>query len=98
MAGPCGASRRAGHVRGRVRGHDVRPIWCTGTLAPTRRTCCGWADATHIPSGEGFLYLAVVLDVFSRRIVGSAMPNRLYTELILRALDNGRRRLWQRDV
>jgi putative transposase len=31
------------------------------------------ADATYIPTGEGFLYLAVVLDVFSRRIVGWAM-------------------------
>jgi transposase InsO family protein len=28
------------------------------------------ADVTYIPTGEGFLYLAVVLDVFSRRIVG----------------------------
>jgi transposase InsO family protein len=45
------------------------------------------ADATYIPSGEGFLYLAVVLDVFSRRIVGWAMSNHLYTELMLRALD-----------
>ncbi|NUX58075.1 DDE-type integrase/transposase/recombinase [Paraburkholderia sp. JPY418] len=45
------------------------------------------ADATYIPTGEGFLYLAVVLDVFSRRIVGWAMSNHLYTELMLRALD-----------
>jgi transposase InsO family protein len=45
------------------------------------------ADATYIPTGEGFLYLAVVLDVFSRRIVGWAMSSHLYTELMLRALD-----------
>jgi transposase InsO family protein len=45
------------------------------------------ADATYIPTDEGFLYLAVVLDVFSRRIVGWAMSNHLYTELMLRALD-----------
>jgi putative transposase len=44
------------------------------------------ADATYIPTGEGFLYLAVVLDVFSRRIVGWAMSSHLYTELMLRAL------------
>ncbi|MFC7634100.1 DDE-type integrase/transposase/recombinase [Paraburkholderia humisilvae] len=44
------------------------------------------ADATCIPTGEGFLYLAVVLDVFSRRIAGWAMSNHLYTELMLRAL------------
>jgi len=45
------------------------------------------ADATYIPTTEGFLYLAVVLDVFSRRIVGWAMSSHLYTELMLRALD-----------
>lgn len=45
------------------------------------------ADATYVPTDEGFLYLAVVLDVFSRRIVGWAMSNHLYTELMLRALD-----------
>ena len=45
------------------------------------------ADATYVPTVEGFLYLAVVLDVFSRRIVGWAMSNHLYTELMLRALD-----------
>ncbi|WOD14425.1 DDE-type integrase/transposase/recombinase [Paraburkholderia kirstenboschensis] len=42
------------------------------------------ADATYIPTDEGFLYLAVVLDVFSRRIVGWAMSNHLYTELMRR--------------
>jgi transposase InsO family protein len=45
------------------------------------------ADATYLPTDEGFLYLAVVLDVFSRRVVGWAMSNHLYTELMLRALD-----------
>jgi transposase InsO family protein len=32
------------------------------------------ADATYVPTAEGFLYLAVVLDVFSRRIVGGRCP------------------------
>jgi putative transposase len=45
------------------------------------------ADATCVPTGEGFLYLAVVLDVFSRRIVGWAMSSHLYKALMLRALD-----------
>lgn len=36
------------------------------------------ADATYIPTGEGFLYLAVVFDVFSRRIVGWAMSSHLW--------------------
>lgn len=45
------------------------------------------ADATYIPTLAGFLYLAVVLDVFSRRIVGWAMAPHLHTELMLAALN-----------
>ena len=45
------------------------------------------ADITYIPTWAGFLYLAVVLDVWSRRIVGWAMANHLRTELVLDALD-----------
>jgi putative transposase len=39
------------------------------------------------PTWAGFLYLAVVLDAFSRRIVGWAMETHLRTELVLKALD-----------
>ena len=45
------------------------------------------ADITYIPTWTGFLYLAIVLDVWSRRIVGWAMENHLRTELVLAALD-----------
>jgi putative transposase len=45
------------------------------------------ADITYIPTWAGFLYLAVVLDAFSRRIVGWAMETYLRTELVLKALD-----------
>jgi len=44
------------------------------------------ADITYIPTWAGFLYLAMVLDVFSRRIVGWAMATHLRTELVLEAL------------
>ena len=44
------------------------------------------ADITYIPTWSGFLYLAVVLDVFSRRIAGWAMDTYLRTELVLKAL------------
>ena len=44
------------------------------------------ADITYIPSWEGFLYLAVVLDAFSRKIVGWSMENHLRTELVIAAL------------
>src|SRR5271154_7143182 len=45
------------------------------------------ADITYIPTWAGFLYLAVVLDAFSRRIVGWAMETHLRTELVLEALN-----------
>lgn len=45
------------------------------------------ADITYIPTWAGFVYLAIVLDVYSRRIVGWAMETHLKTELILAALD-----------
>jgi len=45
------------------------------------------ADITYIPTWAVFLYLAVVLDAFSRKIVGWAMETYLRTELVLKALD-----------
>jgi putative transposase len=45
------------------------------------------ADITYIPTWSGFLYLAMVLDVFSRKVVGWAMETHLRTELILAALN-----------
>jgi putative transposase len=45
------------------------------------------ADITYVPTTTGTLYLAVVLDVWSRRIVGWAMATHLRTRLVLAALD-----------
>jgi putative transposase len=45
------------------------------------------ADVTYVPTMAGFLFLAVVLDVWSRRIVGWAMSTDLRTRLVLDALD-----------
>jgi putative transposase len=45
------------------------------------------ADITYIPTWSGFLYLALVLDVYSRRVVGWSMEPHLRTELILAALN-----------
>ena len=44
------------------------------------------ADITYIPTSEGWLYLAVVLDLASRRVIGWALRTRLDQELALRAL------------
>ena len=45
------------------------------------------ADITYVPTAAGFLYLAVVVDVWSRRVVGWAMANHLRAELVLDALN-----------
>ena len=44
------------------------------------------ADITYVPTWSGFLFLAIVLAVFSRRIVGWAMDTSLRTDLVLDAL------------
>jgi putative transposase len=45
------------------------------------------ADISYIPTGEGWLYLATILDCCSRRIVGWSMREHLRTELVVDALD-----------
>lgn len=45
------------------------------------------ADITYVPTWSGFLYLAVVLDVFSRRIVGWSMAKSLHTKVVMDALE-----------
>ena len=44
------------------------------------------ADLTYIRTGEGWLYLAAVLDLFSRRVVGWVMTDHMRGELTLAAL------------
>lgn len=52
-------------------------------LEPNRK----WvADITYIPTAEGHLYLAAVMDLYSRKIVGWAMADHLHTQLPLAAL------------
>ena len=66
----------------------------------TGRRFDGWqpnqawvADITYIPTGEGWPYLACVLDLASRRIVGWSMADRMKAELVCTALKAA---YWQR--
>jgi putative transposase len=52
------------------------------------------ADITYIPTWSGWLYLAVVVDCFSRRVVGWAMADHLRAELVVDALDMA---IWRRQ-
>ncbi len=90
-----GASRRRHGPKTTRRNEDARPA---PDLVERDFSADGpdqlWvADITYIPTWAGFLYLAVVLDVWSRRVVGWSMATHLRTELVLDALNMA---TWQR--
>jgi putative transposase len=97
--GLAGVSRRRGVVTTR-RAHDARPApdLVDRNFAAARADQLWVADITYIPTLAGFLYLAVVLDAFSRKIVGWAMASHLRTELVLDALDMALASRRPRDV
>ena len=89
-----GATRRR-KWRTTKRAKDVRPApdLVERDFAPEGPDRLWVADITYIPTGAGFLFLAVVVDAWSRRVVGWSMENHLRTSLVLQALDMA---LWQR--
>ena len=94
-AGIQGASRRRRGPKTTRRNADARPA---PDLVERDFSADGpdqlWvADITYIPTWAGFLYLAVVVDAWSRRVVGWSMATHLRTELVLDALDMS---TWQR--
>jgi putative transposase len=88
QAGLRGVSRRKWPAT-TIRAEDARPApdLVQRAFVAERPNQVWVADITYIPTGSGSLYLAVVLDVWSRRIVGWAMATHLRTELVLTALD-----------
>ena len=98
-AGIVGVSRRR-FVATTVRDRDARPA---PDLVQREFAAAGpnrlWvADITYIPTWAGFLFLAIVLDVFSRKVVGWAMAMHLRTELVLEALEMALFRRRPKDV
>jgi putative transposase len=88
----CGNAVYKGITRRRRYARSDRTNLLTPDLVDRKFTALApnqlWlADITYVPAGTTFLFLAVVLDAFSRRIVGWAMENHLRTELVLKALD-----------
>ncbi len=77
--------RAVGPVAGNVLNRDFRPH------SPNQV----WAgDITYVRTAEGWLYLAVVLDLYSRRVVGWSMQSRIGQDLVIAALSMA---LWQRQ-
>ena len=86
-AGLQGISRRK-RVRTTIRkpGARLAPDLVDRDFTADRPDQLWVADITYIHTWAGFLYLAVVMDAYSRRVVGWAMSNHLRTELVIDAL------------
>src|ERR687890_1625722 len=105
----CGRGRvarlmRAAGLRGCVRRKKRRTTRRDPRAAPTSDLLCRefvagrpnrvWlADITYIPTREGFLYLAFILDTHSRKVVGWSMAPHMRTELVVDALEMA---VWRR--
>ena len=89
QAGLVGASRRRTGVTTTRRDRDARPAPDLVDRDFTAKAANElWvADITFVPTATGFLYLAVVLDAWSRKIVGWSMANHLRAELVVDALE-----------
>jgi putative transposase len=87
-AGIVGVSRRRFVVTTkRSAAESAAPDLVERNFTATARNELWVADITYVPTWAGFLFLAIVLDAFSRRIVGWAMATHLRTELVLDALE-----------
>jgi putative transposase len=86
-AGLEGVSRRKKYRSSRDKDARPAPDLVERDFTATAPNQLWVADITYVPTWAGFLYLAVVLDVYSRRIVGWAMENHLRTELVVDALN-----------
>ncbi|MCY4555200.1 MAG: IS3 family transposase [Chloroflexi bacterium] len=94
QAGIEGASRRRS-AKTTTRGEASRPApdLVDRDFSATGADQLWVGDITYVPTWAGFLYLAVVLDAWSRRVVGWSMAGHLRTELVLEALEMA---IWQR--
>ena len=100
-AGLAGVSRRKGACARRGAGRkEARPApdLVERNFTAERPDRLRVAAITCLPTWAGFLYLAVVLDAFSRRVVGWSMADHLRTQLVLDALAMAVRRRRPHDV
>ncbi len=86
-AGLAGVSRRRFVVTTTRDGARQAPDLVDRTFVASAPNVLWVADITYIPTWSGFLYLAVVLDVFSRRVVGWSMSTTLHADVVLAALN-----------
>jgi transposase InsO family protein len=85
--GLCGRAKGRFRVRTTDSNHDqpIAPNRLPELPAPTAPNQVWLGDITYIATEEGWLYLAGILDLYSRRLTGWAMSDHINTELILTA-------------
>lgn len=84
----CGGRRRIRTTRqGTTERAPAAPDLVMRNFAPVAPNRLWVADITYVRSWEGWLYLAFVLDAYSRKVVGWSMDNHLRAELVLDALN-----------
>ena len=89
-AGLAGASRRRGTGTTRVDpSHRAVPDQVERQFQADAPDRIWVADITYVPTWAGFVYLAIVLDVFSRRVVGWSMAHHLRTRTGARGAEHG---------
>lgn len=88
-AGLRGVSRRRGFTVTTRRALDRRPApdLVNRRFVAERPDQLWVADMTYVPTWAGFIYLAVVLDAWSRRVVGWSIGEHMTTDLVLTALN-----------
>jgi putative transposase len=85
--GLCGrAPRRFRHTTDSRHGHRIAPNLLARDFSAAAPNRVWVGDITYVPTCDGWLYLAVLIDLFSRRVVGWAMSDHIDTELALEAL------------
>lgn len=68
-------------------GCPIAPNWLAQVPTPVKPDQVWVVDLTYIATGEGWIYLAVILDACSRKVVGWAMGTSLETTLVTEALN-----------
>lgn len=88
-AGLRGVSRRRGYVVTTQRDDKQRPApdLVKREFKADAANLLWVADMTYVPTWAGFIYLAIVLDVWSRRVVGWSIGERMTADLVLAALN-----------
>jgi transposase InsO family protein len=91
--GLCGRQQRRFRVRTTDSNHDqpVAPNRLADAPPPQAPNQLWAADITYVSSAQGWVYVAAILDLYSRRIVGWAVSTRMNTALVLAALEMARR-------